>query len=268
MSFTSYDSIINSLASGNGQDFVYQKSSITTTTASWYTLWTASGNPIAGNNPSGLTGSSCTSSTVGAIGYTNTTGSNTMNLLSFGVGGATQNIITLYDRLWHVGGINLNSATTQTIIGSTAPSRYTGGVGNSFFVEITTAAGSTARNMNISYTNQSGTPGQTATVSIPASAVANTIFYGTLAAGDTGVQSIQSVTMSSTMGSGVANLVLYNQSMFQFVPYQSGTYTERDLVLQLANLPIIQNNACLNFLLFASTTTSGLLFGKIKMAQG
>ena len=62
----------------------------------------------------------------------------------------------------------------------------------------------------LSYTNQAGTSGRTATIaSFPATAVAGTFVPFQLAAGDTGVRSIQSITLGTSYGGGAIHLVAY-----------------------------------------------------------
>lgn len=65
-------------------------------------------------------------------------------------------------------------------------------------VEVTTTLSNTAVTLTITYTNQSGTAGQTTTQTIPANSVAGTKYVVTLATGDYGVQAVTNVTKSAT----------------------------------------------------------------------
>ena len=73
----------------------------------------------------------------------------------------------------------------------------------------TTNAGAIT-NTTMSYTNQAGTAGQIATISsFPATAVVGTFVPFQLAAGDTGVRSIQSITLGTSYVAGAIHLVAY-----------------------------------------------------------
>jgi hypothetical protein len=73
----------------------------------------------------------------------------------------------------------------------------------------TTNAGAIT-NMTISYTNQAGVAGKTGTVSsFPATAVAWTLVPFQLANWDTGVRSVQSVTLWTTLTAGAISLIAY-----------------------------------------------------------
>ncbi|HMM22951.1 MAG TPA: hypothetical protein PKA10_19755 [Selenomonadales bacterium] len=265
--FTSYDSIIAALSAGYGQDLLYNKVTITSVAANWYTLWYTNGSPGAGTAPSGVANSAvCDSSTTGAMSYGNANGGRQMSLLSFGGGGQTLNNLILYDRLWHCGGLPFVTST-QTFTGATAPTRYTNGVGNGLFIEITTASGGGGNTLSVSYTNQDGVPGRTASVVVTASSPINRVQFLTLESGDTGIQSVQSYSCANTPA-GAFTLVMYNQSMFNILPYPAGGYTERDMVLQVAQLPTLPDSSCLALMMFASTTSTGYVFGKVKIAEG
>lgn len=79
-------------------------------------------------------------------------------------------------------------------------------------IEVSTATtnGSAVTNTTLTYTNQSGTGSKTATISsFPATAVAGTFVPFQLAAGDTGVRSIQTLTLGTSYGGGTIHLVAY-----------------------------------------------------------
>lgn len=268
MAFTSYDSIIAALSSGDGQDLVYNKVSVTSAAGFWYSLWNVNGSPAAAGAATGGTiGAVCSSSTLGAMPYANATGGKTMSLLSCGAGGSLQNTMVIYDRLWHAGPLTTQQTTPTTFTGVTAPDRYTNGIGNSLFAEMTAGTSAAAVDINVSYTNQDGVSGRTAVISLVASTPLNRINFARLDSGDTGIQSVQGYSTSAAP-TGNFNLVMFNQSMFNLVPFSGSGYTERDMVLQVAQMPILQDNACLATMLFCSTITTGYVFGKVKMAQG
>lgn len=125
--------------------------------------------------------------------------------------------LILADRLWHNSGLDLTLTTAQTINSLAWPARDANGTSNGEQVliglEVTTATGSGTPTLTMTYTNQAGTTGRTAT-NVVATAATSPIgaFYPMgLQAGDTGVRSVQSFTLSATWTSGAASLVAYRE---------------------------------------------------------
>jgi hypothetical protein len=168
----------------------------------------------------------------------------------------------LVDLLGYYPGINMNVGTAQTLVNGSSIQRYTSGAGVMAFLEITATAGATAHNIAMSYTNQAATSGRAlgATTACTASAIVPHITHsGTaannygpflpLAAGDTGVRSVQSVTISAASGAGTAALVLAKplaKMPITTVSVAGG----RDFLFNMPSLPQIQDGACLAALLF------------------
>ncbi len=160
-------------------------------------------NGQAGAIPT-TTAVACDRTTQGAVGQANATSGKELKLLSFDAGSnfSAGGTLALYDRLLHVGGLNGTSTSAQTVGGSIT--RNTSGENNQIWLEIFTSVGTTSTTVTASYTNQAGVSGQT-TIAIP---VGNTgkreserMVKMPLADGDTGVQSVQTVTLASTTGS-------------------------------------------------------------------
>ena len=189
--------------------------------------------------------------------------------------------LMLVDLCGYYPGINMNLATAQTLTG-TPTLRYTNGVGVRAFLSVTTATGATAHNIAMSYTDQDGNAGNTlpVTVACTASAIVGHITHsGTagnnfgpflpLANGDSGIRSVQSVTISAASGAGAAALVLARPIMT--VPLvQASVASERDAVNQLPSLPPIPDGACLTWLYFAgaATATNTNFYGHAEFAWG
>jgi hypothetical protein len=125
-----------------------------------------------------------------------------------------------FDLLWINSGIVVTTTTAQTINSVTLPSRSvdgsTNGRGCWIGLLVTTATTNAAAiaNSTISYTNSNGTAGQTATLvavggsQIPATAVIGTLVWFSLAAGDSGVRSIQSITLGTSLVTGTVSLII------------------------------------------------------------
>lgn len=265
--FSSYDSIIASIASGKGETPLFSKQSITTTANRFYSLWKSAGVPSAASTPPTGAGEAPTRATTGALRFTNPAGSDKKHLLSFGVMGPTAGVLTLIDRLVHTSGLSGTSTSAQTV-NTTALTRRTDAIGVMCALEVYTQLGGTSRTATISYTNSDGVAGRTGTIVIPATALAGE-FIGpmTLQAGDVGVQSVQTVTLSGSTGTaGDFGVVLYYE--LGTVPYNAATYEERDFVLQITNMPELKSDSCLALVALATTTSLGLQQGRVGMASG
>lgn len=182
--------------------------------SSWYM---ATGNPGAGATPSsGLAGNTLVADVVGQLPLPpvfNQTYFHSFTCRNY-LSGA-YNLTLICDRLWHNSGINITSTAAQTINSVAWPARdknnSTNGDGVFIGVEVSGATGTGTPVLTINYTNQAGTAGRTATgiISSLASSVQGTFYFLGLQAGDTGVRSIQSFTLSATWTSGTIHLVAY-----------------------------------------------------------
>lgn len=264
MAFTTYNSVLDALADGT-QTVSFFKTSLSVAANTWSTFWRQAGNPgDAGAPPS--TGTVCTSSTLGAIPYVNAPSGKTMNIFSIGIGGVSSNTMVIYDRLWHISNILLGTTSPTSLTGTLSPSRYTDGIGNNLFVEVTNSTGAGTSTLSISYTNELGTPGRTATVIFPAGVQsANRAFFATLQSPDRGIQSVESYF--TTAATGIVNLVMYNSNTFIPISYIAGGFTEHDLIIQSSNFPVLHDDACLALMGFTPTTPSGVFFGHIRLVQ-
>lgn len=183
-------------------------------------------------------------------------------------------VLQLVDVQGYWPGINMNLATAQTLTG-TPVHRYTDGAGCRLALAIRTSAGATAHNVAISYTNSASTAGRTmpVTVACTASAITPHITHsGTaannygpylpMASGDTGVKSVETVTISAASGGGTAVLMLVKP--LATIPLSiASLMTEKDFWNQLPSAPQIKDGACLGFIvgtgaaMAANTTLSG-----------
>jgi hypothetical protein len=177
-------------------------------------------------------------------------------------------------------GISNNSGTAQTLTG-TPSLRYTNGAGCRLFWVQTAAAGATAQNIALSYSNTVPTSGRAlpVTVAMTASAIAGHISHsGTaannygpflpLASGDTGVSNVASVTMSAA-NTGTGALCLARPLLT--LPITTASVAgERDLLNQIPSLPQVKDGACLVWLYFAGAATGATtnFYGSLEMAWG
>lgn len=233
-------------------------------------LYTA-GRPGAAVAPSpGLAGAALTTY-AGQIPFPAAVGGKNTHLAAWelgsaaGLGGAI-----LCDRLWHNSGFTITTTTAQTVTSAAFPARdnnaSTNGEGVMVAIEVSATLGNgVVTNTTMSYTNESGTAGRTATIaSFPATALAGTFVPLDLAAGDTGVRSIQSLTLGTTYVSGTVHLVAYRPIAFANGG-ASGQVTARDGV-QLG-LPRMYDNSVPFMLLLPTATAVGATTSRVVYSQ-
>jgi len=163
-------------------------------------------------------------------------------------------------------GISNNTSSAQTLTG-TPSLRYANGAGCRLYWVQTSAAGATAQNIALSYTDQSANTGNTlpVTVAMTASGIAGHIShsgvaannYGPflpLASGDSGVQNVASVTFSAA-NTGTGALCLA-RPIAQITLSVAGLMTEKDLLNQIPSLPRIYDGACHVWLWGAGAATA------------
>jgi hypothetical protein len=177
---------------------------------------------------------------------------------------------------------NVSTAGTKTItmtpIGSSGANvdRYPDGAGLRLAVASIAAMGANAPTMQINYTNPAGTTGrQTLAGCVSTASATNGIIlnsgnaankYGPflpLAAGDTGVKDIESLTWGGTAhASGSVAILLCKPLIGCPIPVPAtGLFTLMDLVNTLPSMPQLRNGCNLTFLFFQTgATTSGATF--------
>ena len=172
----------------------------------------------------------------------------------------------LADVLWVNSGLVVTTTTAQTITQPTLPARDNLGTSNGFGIGagiLVTAATTNAgaiTNMTLSYTNSLGVAGRTGTIaSFPATAVIGTFVPFQLAQGDVGVQSIQSITLGTTLTAGAISLICFN-----FLATTPVTLANVGSLAFQRKLDLKLNNEhCLLPFWLASSTTATNLTGTI-----
>jgi len=182
-------------------------------------LWALGGSPGAGSYNATLNGVNLSSTSAvanGQIPHTDPVSGNAY-LARLQANATQAGTLLLLDRLWHNGGYTITSTAAQNSTTPTWEARdangSTNGDGVLLALEISAAAGAAAPTITVGYTNSGGTAGRTATnilATANSPAIGATYFIG-LQAGDTGVRSVQSLTLSVSWVSGTMNLVAYRQ---------------------------------------------------------
>lgn len=216
--------------------------------------------PTAGlNQPGGP--AACTSSTAGAIPMSNgSTGRLVIPSIELNADGA--GTFLLCDRLSHQSGLWGTITTEQTTnLPTAALTRYTDGAGVLAALVISTAVGSTATTVTAKYTNQAGTSGQ---VTVP-STFGGSGFNGVrrmmilpLQSGDTGVRSVESVTLAATTGTaGIFGVVLFRPlMMFTVNPPELASSHNLLSGNMIGGLPEILDDSCLFWAVLPNSTST------------
>lgn len=229
-----------------------------------------------------------TDSSVGAMYHGGNVSTDTKHILNASVFSATATFVPgvwmLCDMLMCYPFIDMNSASLQTLINNNTLPRYTDGKGVRAYLVAKTVVGATPHNLSMSYTNTTPTSGRVlpVTVACTASAIIGHIThagvaannYGPflpLAAGDTGITSVQSVKLSAASGTAntFADLVLC-RPLLTLPNTTASVATERDLMNQLPSLPRIVDGAYLNWLFFAggAVAANSNAYGNLDVCWG
>lgn len=238
----------------------------------WHSLFYTAGRPGAAAAPSpGLSGAALTSY-AGQIPFTNPTGGQNTHVFRFDCTGSGAGKCRLLDRLLHNSGIVVTTTTAQTLNTVTLPARdangATDGAGVMAALEVSTATtnGSAVTNTTISYTDQDGNTGNTGTIaSFPATAAAGTFVPFQLAAGDSGIRSVQSITLGTSYGGGAIHLVLY-RDLTEDVTTIANVSIGRDAIT--SGFPRLYDNSVLFLTWLPTATTAITISGRVIVTQG
>jgi len=229
-------------------------------------LWTYDGMPAGGAVPTVAAIPDRT--TTGALPFTAATGGRDLHLIGASITPVTAGVYLLYDRLFHIGGLSGTSTAAQSVQGSPASpalTRNTGGAGNMAWYEIYTIVGTSAAVMTMDYTNQAGTSGRTSTINIGTTNFREVTRAQRiqLAAGDTGIRAINTVTLSTTTGT-VGNFGITIAQPLAWIPVgAAGTAGWRDYTTGLPGIPVINSDACLALMFIPAAATAPEVWGCI-----
>jgi hypothetical protein len=174
----------------------------------------------------------------------------------------------VYDLCWACSGLSGNTNAPQSVVGfSGLPARHADGVGLEIWVCCSTAIGGTAHNVTVSYTNQAGVAGRT-TVSTAgiASMPAARMYQLPLQNGDTGVQSIQSMTLSAASGTAGNVWLMILERYVGVGCVVANVMVPMDFAATRMASP--DDEACLLFIHQGTGTSSGVIMGQLDIIQG
>lgn len=246
-----------------------------------HSLWYLNGNPGAGLTPANTAGGVSLSSSAtpvnGQIRHVDP-GSGNSYLAKFLANCTQPGELLLCDRLMQVGGnsggtaISVTTTTAQTINTGTLPSRddaqSANGAGVDWALEVITATGAGAATPTLSsYTNSAGTAAHSASLidTYVASSAIGAFYRFGRQAGDLGVQSVQTLTLNTSMTSGSIALVAYR--VLASVPITVANTPGALDVLTGAMQRLA--NGVVPFLVFIpSATTAAVISGDYTETQG
>lgn len=240
-----------------------------TTAGRFYSPFYVAGRPGAATAPSpGIAGAALTSYT-GQIPWTNPVSGNSY-LARFTGACNVAGMLLVCDRLWHNSGINVTLNTSQTVNSVTWPARdrdgTTNGEGVLIGAEVSTVMGAGTPTWTMGYTNSAGTAGRSVVTAAQSATMAVGSFIPIqLAAGDTGVRSIQSWQQSATMTSGVYHLVAYRVLARLPISIANVGYALDAITSGFVRL---YDNTVPFLLWLPSTTTAPSLTGDLTVSQG
>lgn len=181
-----------------------------------------------------------------------------------------------FDCLWVNTGLVVTTTTAQAISMPTLPPRdingTTDGEGCTIALLFTSAATNAAAIANtiVSYTNSKGVAGRTATLTsgitgsqIPISPVIGTMIWFNLQAGDTGVRSIQSISLSTSLVTGSISLMVCRDIS------TIGTTIANVSTPKAIGAPGIRlyNGTCMLHNILASSTTATFFSGSLAIME-
>ena len=180
-----------------------------------------------------------------------------------------------FDCLWVNSGVVVTTTTAQTLTTPTLPARdINGGTAGEgcMIAMLTTTANTNAAaitNATISYTNSKGVAGRTARLTaiagsqITISPVIGTITWFNLDAGDTGVQSIQSVTLGTSLVAGAVSFMICRDIA------SIGTTIANVAAQKVLGAPgtRLYNGTCMLHCYLASATTATFCNGELSVME-
>lgn len=244
-------------------------------------LWSLGGTPGAGSFDSTINGATLSSSSVvpnGALRHTDPASGN--SYLARLQASATQGgVLLLLDRLWQNQLTSMTATTPQYIVSPTWPSRCptsgtddtpsSNGLGVMLALEISVATGAGTPTITVTYLNETGagSPTSVATNIIPtvASSAIGATYFLSLAPGDLGVRSVQSVTLSGTWTQGTGNLVAYRLLAALEL---TGAFLPNAIDALTSGMPRLYNGVVPWLVFVPNTTTASNVFGSYVETQG
>lgn len=238
-----------------------------------WTPWYVAGNPGASTaNSAGVNGAALTpasSAVEGRIPRTNPTGGQSAYLARLSMAPSAAGSLWLIDRLWHNSGLSTTLTTAQSITPAALPARdvaaSVNGDGIMAAVEWSATGGAGTPTVTLTYTDELGNTGPSATLTGVTTPPVGTFEIFTLAAGDNGIRAPTSFIQSATRTSGTMHLVLF-RVIAQMECSLGNIGTAIDVLT--GGRPQIFDDSILQLVWFPSSTTAVNIIGSYIETQG
>jgi hypothetical protein len=268
LAITTLDQVI---AGAKIPDF-FQKAGITMAAVSsvrWHSHFYSPGRTPGVAPSSGVNGGSHSAPLTGALAQPAAQGGQNVHLMRCALRANQVANFIIADRLWSNSGLSTTLTTSQSITPAALPARSNDGTANGdgvlAAIEWSATGGAGTPNATITYTDQAGNTGNSAVVASVATPPVGTFELFPLAAGDTGVRSIQAFQWSATHTSGAFHLVLFRPIVSLFVPIANA---EAVVDALSSGFPRLFDSGCPFILQVPGATTATTLSGHWITTQG
>jgi hypothetical protein len=236
-------------------------------------LWRATGGPAQAFAPTAT--EQCVSTTLGAQVFRNATTVN--HIADVTLRNTNSNpVITLYDRLAHMGGLAGNVTTTQSVdVDVNALSIHADRIGNPSYTELVwfmewyAATGSTAVTATVAVTYSDGSTGDLNAIALAATRPAANLIrlneFVPTAKSNLGIRSVNTVKLSGTTGTA-GNFGVTVAREIMTVATLSGSYPMQ-INYTAAAMPDVPNDACMWWSLLTSTTSTGVFSANMRLVR-
>ena len=270
---------IDGALAGMKPPFFFAKAvSPTLTVGMPFSFWLSAGAPSSGILSTALGGTALTSTATqrqGQIYHSNPVSGNAY-LSRLSCAASQAGVLILADRLLDVGVTStgpmlLTAAAASSMLSTGILARdangSSAGVGVQLGYEVTTILSGGGGSLSASYTNSTGTAAHTAvtTSTIAAAAPVGSFFFASLAAGDIGVQSVQTVTPSTGFTSGFVSAVLYRPLA---IVELSAAGIPNAVDALTAGFPQMYNGSVPFFIFVPNAVTATTIVGSVVETQG
>jgi hypothetical protein len=171
--------------------------------------------------------------------------------------------IMVHDRLWQAGPFSINTTTTF----ASQPS-YAGRIPNSDYsglqLWIEGNAQSGTPGITVTYTNQSGVAGRSTTFTMTSLGGAAGSVQVPLASGDSGVQKVESISLTNVAGSGTVNLFVARPLLWGRIEQNNGYM--RSEGLENTGMPQVFSDTAFAVMFCSNTTAFGPLHVSMELA--
>ena len=234
-----------------------------------YTPWYVAGSPGAATaNAAGVNGAAVSAPQAGQIPRSNPVSGNGY-LARLAMQSSQPGSLWLIDRLWHNSGLSVTATTAQAITPAALPARSADGTANGAgvmaAVEWSATGGAGTPTVTLTYTDQDGNTGASATLTGVTTPPVGTFEIFSLGAGDTGVRAPTSFIQNATRTSGTMHLVL-----FRLLAHVDVTAANVGSAIDAltGGMPRIFNDSVLQLVWIPSATTAAVLAGSFVETQG